>query len=256
MAGRLAGKIAVVTGSTSGIGAGIVQRFAAEGAAVVVSGRRPAEGESVVAQIRAAGGEASFCQTDVAVPADCRHLIAAAGEAYGGLDILVNNAGIFPRCRFLDTTVEFWDEVLNINVRGAFLCCQAAVPLMQAGGGGSIINVGSCNAFTTGDALFAYGVSKGALWTLTQNLAKNLAPLRIRANWISVGWVLTEKELEVQAKEGRTPDDLQAGAAQRPMGEYNTVDDIAWAAVYLASDEAIRVSGSDLNASAGMRIRA
>ncbi|MBM4085480.1 MAG: SDR family oxidoreductase, partial [Planctomycetes bacterium] len=176
-------------------------------------------------------------------------------EEFGGLDILVNNAGLFPRASFDDTTLELWDELFAVNVRGAFLCSQAAAPLMRQRGGGSIINIGSCHAFATGGNLFAYGCTKGALYVLTMNMARCLAKDRIRVNWITVGWVLTEKELEVQAKEGRDLEWLKQNEAQRPMGRYNTAEEIAAGCVYLASDDAQNVTAANLNVSGGMSIR-
>ncbi|MBM4081796.1 MAG: SDR family NAD(P)-dependent oxidoreductase, partial [Planctomycetes bacterium] len=136
MGTRLLNKIGVVTGSTSGIGAAIAQALAAEGARVVVSGRREGEGEKVAAGIRGAGGQAVFQKTDLAAPDECARLCRRAQEEFGGLDILVNNAGLFPRASFDDTTLELWDELFAVNVRGAFLCSQAAAPLMRQRGGG------------------------------------------------------------------------------------------------------------------------
>jgi NAD(P)-dependent dehydrogenase (short-subunit alcohol dehydrogenase family) len=168
----------------------------------------------------------------------------------------VNNAGIFPRMEFEKTTPEFWDEMFSINVRGAFLCSQAAAPQMRQRGGGSIINIGSGNAFGVGDRLFAYGCSKGALYAMTMNLARVLARDQIRVNWVTVGWVLTEKELQVQAEqEKRDMDALRQNEARLPMGQYTTVEDIAEGCVYLASDAAVRVTASNLNTSAGLSIR-
>lgn len=255
MAG-LAGKTAVITGSTSGIGEAIARRFAAEGARVVVSGRRTERGEAVVAAIRAAGGEALFQAADLRRPDDCSGLIHRAVAAYGGLDILVNNAGIFPRRPFLETTPDFWDEVFAVNLRAPFLCAQAAVPPMRERGGGCILNIGSGNAFLTGERLIAYGVSKAALYNLTMNLARCLAPDHIRVNWLTVGWVLTEQEFQVQEEqEGRSREDMLAAAARLPMGEYTQVEDVAAGCVFLASDEAARITGTDLNVTAGLRVR-
>jgi len=253
--GRLQDKVAVVTGSTSGIGACIARRFAAEGARVVVSGRRVDEGEQVVADIVAAGGSAVFQRADLALPDDCRALIARAVDEYGDLEILVNNAGIFPRASRADTSPEFWDHIQDVNVRGAMLCGQAAEPIMTARGGGSIINMGSCNAFIGGENLLAYSVSKGALYNLTMNWARHLAKHRIRANWISVGWVLTDMERETQAREGRDEQGLEHTARHLPMGEFNTEEDMAAGCVYLASDDAVRVTGSNLVIAAGMGVR-
>lgn len=255
MAERLAGKVAVVTGSTSGIGEGIARAFCAEGARVVVSGRRAERGEAIAAELREAGSEAIFHRADVAEPDNCRLLIDAAVEAWGGLDCLVNNAAIFPRSPFLETTPEFFDQVFTINLRGPFLCAQAAIPHLRQRGGGVILNIGSGNGFLTGDKLITYGVSKGALHNLTMNLAKNYAAEQIRVNWVTVGWVLTEMEFVIQAEEGRDRDDIVQHGEQLPMGEFNTVEDIAAACLYLASDEARHVTGCELNASAGLRIR-
>ncbi len=255
MGERLQGKVAIVTGSTSGIGAGIVRALAAEGARVVVSGRRQPEGEAVVAEIRAAGGTALFLQADVANPEECGLLCRRAVEEFGRLDILVNNAGIFPRVDFAEVTPEYWDRIFDTNVRGPFFCCQAAAPLLRAAGGGSIINIGSVNAFGVNrERILVYGTSKTALYGLTMNLARLLAPDRIRVNWITVGWVLTDKEFEIQAGEGRDAQAMLANAPQLPMGEYSTVEDVAHACVYLASEEAVRVTGANVNAGAGLGI--
>jgi NAD(P)-dependent dehydrogenase (short-subunit alcohol dehydrogenase family) len=126
---------------------------------------------------------------------------------------------------------------------------------MRERGGGCIINMGSGHAFACGEKLFAYGCSKGALYVMTKQMARLLAKDRIRVNWITVGWVLTEKELEVQAIEGRDRESLLNAESQRPMGKYNTVEDIAAGCVYLASAEGERVAGAELTIAAGMGIR-
>ena len=254
MAKRLNGKVAVVTGSTSGIGAGIVTAFAAEGAKVVVSGRRKEHGEEVVAAARDAGCEAVFHPTDVLKPEDCEAVCRRAADEFGGLDILVNNAGIFPRATLEESDAELWDQIFDINVRAPFLCSRAAVPLMRKRGGGSIINIGSGNAFGFHPPLFAYCTSKSALHAMTMRLASILAKDRIRVNWVTVGWVLTEKEFEVQAGEGHDREWLKQREADLPMGEYNRVEDVTAACIYLAGDASSRVTGSDLAASAGMGV--
>ncbi|MEW6357668.1 MAG: glucose 1-dehydrogenase [Planctomycetota bacterium] len=251
---RLNGKVAVVTGSTSGIGAGIVAAFAAEGAKIVVSGRRRERGEEVATAACKVGGEAVFHQTDVLKPEDCEAVCRRAADEFGGLDILVNNAGVFPRATLEETDADLWDQIFDINVRGPFLCSRAAVPLMRRRGGGSIINIGSGNAFGFYPPLFAYCTSKSALHAMTMRMARILAPDRIRVNWITVGWILTEKEFEIQAGEGHDREWLEKHKADLPMGEYNTVEDVAAACVYLAGDAAVRVTGADLAAAAGMGI--
>jgi NAD(P)-dependent dehydrogenase (short-subunit alcohol dehydrogenase family) len=254
LSGRLDGKVAAITGSTSGIGEGIARGLAAEGAAVVISGRRESEGEAVAEAIRQGGGRAVFQRTDIASAGDCQALCQRAVDEFGGLDLLVNNAGVFPRANLDEVTVDFWDRIFAVNVRGAFLCCQAAVPHFKARGGGVIINVGSGNAFGTGERLIVYGASKAALYNLTMNLGRCLARDRIRVHWITVGWVMTEKEFEVQEGEGRSREQMLEQAGRLPMGEYTTVEDIAAGCVYLAGDDAVRVSGADLVIGAGIAI--
>src|SRR5918993_2924344 len=164
-AGRLAGKVAIVTGAGSGIGRGIATSFAAEGAAVLVANRRPAAGEETVRQITAAGGRATFQRTDVTREEDCAAAVATATERFGRLDVLVNNAGIFPRATLEETTLELWEEIVATNLRGPFFLCKHAVPALRHAGGGSIINLGSTNAYCGLPTLFAYSCAKGGLLT-------------------------------------------------------------------------------------------
>lgn len=255
MADRLAGKVAIVTGSTSGIGAEIARVFAAEGAKVVVTGRRQDRGDAIVGGIEEAGGAASFCQADLAQPDDCEAIVDHACSAYGGVDVLVNNAGIFPRGDFEESTPEFWDVMFDVNVRSVWLLARAAARSMRERGGGSIINMGSGNAFNrAGGRLFIYGCSKSALYGMTMKLAGMLVGDRIRVNWVTVGWVLTEKEYEIQEGEGRDVESLHGGAERLPMGRYNTERDNAYGCLFLASDESQAVTASNLNISAGLTI--
>ena len=252
---RLEEKIAIVTGSTSGIGACIARTFAAEGARVVITGRRRERGEAVAEEIRNAGGEAAFVQADLGEAEDCARLCDQTAEIFGGADILVNNTGIFPRRPFDETTAEFWDTMFDVNVRSAFLCSQQAARLMRPRGGGSIVNIGSGHAFNTGaNNLFAYGCSKTAMYGMTMKLAGMLAKDRIRVNWVTVGWVLTEMEYEIQAAEGHDRKWIEEAEARLPMGQFNTVEDMAAGCLYLASDDAARVTGSNVNIAAGMGI--
>jgi NAD(P)-dependent dehydrogenase (short-subunit alcohol dehydrogenase family) len=167
--------------------------------------------------------------------------------------VLVNNAGIFPSASLEETTAELWDAVFTVNVRGAFLCCRAAVPVMQRQHSGVIINIGSTLPFRGSTDRFAYAASKGALLTLTRGLAQVYAKDRIRANWITVGWVASPGEIELRsAIHGDGQSFLAGEASHRPFGRHEDVQDIAAGVLYLASDEASHVTGCELNISGGL----
>lgn len=244
--GRLAGKVAIVTGSTSGVGKGTARMMAKEGARVTVTGRNASEGKKVVDEIRADGGEALFVQADLTKRDECARFVEETVAAFGGLDILVNNAAIFPRGGIDDTTEAFWDEMMAVNLKAPFFCCQLAVPHMRKRGGGSIVNIGSINAFIGSPNLLPYSTSKGGLMTFTKNLASALAKERIRVNLINPGWVLTEGEHEMQLQLGQPENWAEIAAKQQPFGRLLGPDDIAYGVLYLASDEAALVSGAVL----------
>ncbi len=244
--GRLAGKVAIVTGSTSGVGKGTALMMGKEGARVAVTGRNEAEGEGVVQAIRDAGSEAVFIRADLTRHAECRRLVDETVGTFGGVDVLVNNAAIFPRGRIDDTTEALWDEMMAVNLKAPFFCSQQVVPHMRNRGGGSIINIGSVNAFIGSPDLLAYSASKGGLMTFTKNLATALAKERIRVNLINPGWVLTEGEHEMQLSLGQPENWAELAAAKQPFGRLLEPEDIAHGIVYLASDEAALVSGAVL----------
>src|SRR5438270_5913739 len=173
------------------MGEGIARLFAIEGGTVVVSDKDKVNGAAVAASIEKEGGRAIFQRADVRVEAECRALIARAVEIYGRIDVLVNNAAINPRGSIENTTAETWDEVFATNVRSAFFCMREAVAHMKQQRRGSIINIGSVNAYIGEPKLMAYSASKGALMTLTKNTASYLSQYRIRVNQINPGWTLT-----------------------------------------------------------------
>ena len=245
--GRVDGKVAMVTGGATGIGRGIVDVLAREGARVVIANRNEERGRQAAEEVTAAGGQALFVRTDVALEEDCRHAVAEAVRAYGRLDALVNNAGIFPRATLEETTSELWDQIFATNLKGAFFCCKYAVPEMRRAGGGCIVNIGSANSYVGGANLFAYSVSKGGMVTLTRNLASSLAADRIRVNFVNPGWVITEMEIEIQAKEGHDEQWIAETGRQMPLGRHQVPEDAAYAVLYLISDEASQVSGDLLN---------
>lgn len=251
MAGRVEGKVAVVTGAARGIGWGCAEMLAREGARVVIGDVRDQDGEAVVAAIRDAGGKAVFQRTDVVEDEQCASLVDTAVSTYGRLDILVNNVGWFPRATLEETTTELWEQVLNVNLRGAFYCCKHAVPLLRAGGGGSIINIGSINGIQGLPNTVAYAAAKGGLLTLTRTLAGAYAADRIRVNYVIPGWVLSEGEVALQQSRGVDEAVLRQAGAALPLGRHQTPQDTAYAVVYLASDESAQVTGAVMNVDAG-----
>ena len=251
---RLAGSVALVTGSSSGIGAGIARLFALEGARVVLHGRNRDAGERVVARITADGvprEHLRFVAADLVNVDECRSLVATAAELFGGLDILINNAGDFTRGRLEDTSDELWERHMALNLRAPFVLTQAAAPWMRERGGGSIVNIGSINAYVGDPNLLSYSVSKGGLMTFTRNVSQRLRADRIRVNQINVGWTLTEGEQRVQLRETGSEDWLAAAVAHKPSGRLLLPEDIARAALFFASAESALVTGSVLDVEQG-----
>jgi NAD(P)-dependent dehydrogenase (short-subunit alcohol dehydrogenase family) len=245
---RLDGKIAVVTGSTSGIGRGIAEHFAGLGANVVVHGLNREDGNETVRRVKAAGRESEYVEGDLTSEEVCRGLIRFAVERFGGLDILVNNAGDVGRGSVEHIPVARWDTIMAVNVRAPFILIQESIAPMRARGGGSIVNIGSLLAYVGEPKLGAYSVSKGALMTLTRNAASLLNRDRIRVNQINVGWTLTEGERRVKREqEGKGEEWIAEAIATRPFGRLLAPLDIAYAAAYFASSESECVTGSVLD---------
>jgi NAD(P)-dependent dehydrogenase (short-subunit alcohol dehydrogenase family) len=244
---RLENRIAVVTASGAGMGEGIARLFASEGARLVVSDLDEDSGKAVAANIVGEGGEAIFVRADVRQEAECRALIDRAVEAFGRIDVLVNNAGITTRGNIENTTAEMWDNIFAVNVRGAFLCMQQAVSYMKQQQSGSILNIGSVNAYIGEPKLMAYSASKGALMTLTKNAASYLNQYRIRVNQINPGWTLTPNEERVKRAEGKGEAWLEEAIRTRPFNRLFLPRDIALAALYFASDESECITGSVLD---------
>jgi NAD(P)-dependent dehydrogenase (short-subunit alcohol dehydrogenase family) len=241
----LTGRVALVTGSTSGIGKGIAYQLAALGAAVVVSGRSEARGREVVDTIAATGARAAFEPCDLTDADDCRTLVGRAVAHFGRLDILVNNAADTSRGDVRTTTIEDWDRIHAINLRAPFILMQAAVPHLETQGGGAILNIGSINAYIGEPKLTAYSAAKGGLMTLTRNAAAQLNAVKIRVNQINAGWTLTEGEDKVKREqEGKGDEWLDEAVKTRPFGRLLEPTDIAYAVAYYVSDAAACVTGS------------
>lgn len=229
------------------MGEGIARLFAGEGARVVISDVDEANGQAVAADITSVGGRAIFQRADVRSHSDCYALIEAAIGEYSRIDVLVNNAGISTRGNIETTTAEMWDNIFAVNVRGAFFCMQRAVHYLKEQQSGSIINIGSVNAYIGEPKLMAYSASKGALMTLTRNTASYLNRYRIRVNQLNVGWTETPNEHAVKRAEGKGEDWVEEATSTRPFGRLLHPRDIALAALYFASDESECITGSVLD---------
>jgi 3-oxoacyl-[acyl-carrier protein] reductase len=247
---KLKNKVAVVTGASKGIGAGIAKGLAAEGASVVVNYSSSKEGaDRVVAEIVKKGGKAVAVQGDVSKSSDVRRLFAETHKAFGTLDVLVNNAGVYDLAPLGEITEEQFHRQFNTNVLGLILTTQEAVKRFGAGGG-SIINIGSTISTLTPPATAVYTATKGAVDAVTHVLAKELGPKKIRVNSINPGMVETEGVHTA----GFIGTDLQKQLeAQTPLGRIAQPDDIAPIAVFLASADSGWLTGETLLASGGLR---
>jgi len=247
--GKLYGKVAVVTGSSKGIGAAIAKALAAEGASVVVNyASSKAGADAVVAAIESANGKAVAVGGDVSKAADAQGIINAAIETYGRLDILVNNSGIYEMAPLADITEDQFHKQFNVNVLGVLLMTQAAAK--HLGAGGSVINVSSVVSRITPPNSAVYSGTKGAVDAITGVLARELGPRKIRVNGINPGIVETEGTHAA----GFIGSEFEAGAiAQTSLGRIGQPEDIASVAVFLASDEAGWITGESLVAGGGLR---
>jgi NAD(P)-dependent dehydrogenase (short-subunit alcohol dehydrogenase family) len=248
---RLANKVALITGGTSGIGRATAVLFAREGARVVITGRNEDRGREVVAEIVRAGGEVCFVRSDVRLAEECRQAVQETVRVYGRLDILFNNAGVyFPRTT-LDTSEEEWDLTLDVNLKGAFLMSKYALPVLIAQGGGVIIHNASGWGLVGGDAAAAYCASKGGLVLLTKAMAIDHGRQGIRVNCVCPGDTDTPMLPEDARMRGTSWADYLAGAASRPLGRLGTPEEVAHAVLFLASDEASFITGAVLAVDGG-----
>lgn len=243
---RLAGKSAIVTGGAGGIGRATSLAFAAEGARVAVVDVAPGAAEAVAEEIRAAGGTALALTADVSDEADIERVVADTVAAFGSLDVVFNNAGIIRRTTAVETTAEEWDRVFGVNVKGIFLMCKHAVPVMAANGGGSIINTGSGWGLKGGAQAISYCASKGAVVNMTRALAIDHGPQGIRVNSVNPGDVNTGMLRDEARQLGQETGSFLAEAADRPLRRMGEPSEIASAVVWLASEESSYVTGSAL----------
>jgi NAD(P)-dependent dehydrogenase (short-subunit alcohol dehydrogenase family) len=248
MTDRVKDKVVIVTGGAQGIGFGVAEMLASEGARVVIADKNADAGPAAAKRI----ANAVFQRCDVTSEADCIALIQSSIHLHKRLDGLINNVGWFPRATIEDTTTEFWEAVMNVNVRGAMYCCKHAIPELQKAGGGSVVNVGSVHGIQSYANLIAYGAAKGALLTMTRSLAAAYAPDRIRFNYLIPGWVMSEGETALAESRGNDVAALRAMGDQQTLGRHQTPQDTAYAIVYLLSDESAQVTGTTMHIDAGM----
>jgi len=239
-------KVAAITGASRGIGRSIALVLAGEGAKIVASARNSAELEILVAEIKEKGGEAIAVAGDVAVTADADRLVDAAVAAYGRLDILVNNAGITRDGLLLRMKDEDWDAVLNVNLKGAFLCTRAAAKVMSKQRYGRIINISSVVGEMGNAGQANYCASKAGLLGLTKSVARELARRNVTVNAVTPGFIVTDM---TEALPEKTREEL---ASQIPLGRLGDAEDIAHAVLFLASDGAGYVTGQVLGVNGGM----
>jgi NAD(P)-dependent dehydrogenase (short-subunit alcohol dehydrogenase family) len=244
----LQGKVAVVTGSTQGLGAAIATLLAQRGAkALVICGRSQAKGEAQAQRIHALTGVAThYVQADLAKVDDCRAVIAQADAKFGRVDILVNSAGLTDRGNILDTSPELFDHMFAVNVRAPFFLMQEAIKVMRRENiEGSIVNIGTMSSLGGQPFLAAYCASKGALATLTRNTAYALLRNRIRVNALNIGWMASEGEDRIQREFHHADADwLDKAAAAQPFGRLIDPEEVARAVAFLCSEESGLMTGS------------
>lgn len=239
---RLQDKVAIVTGAGSGIGRAMAEVFAKEGAKIIVADYKAEGGQETVKNIVVAGGQAEFVQADVSKSNEVEAMVKVAVEKFGGLDILVNNAGVALMADLASTTDEIWQKTIDVDLKGVFLGVKFAVPEMEKRGKGKIINTASIAGLVGFQGITAYCAAKGGVVNMTRELALDLASKKINVNAIAPGVIKTAMTTDIL----KDPKMAEGMLAQTPMGRLGEPEDIAYAALYLASDESDFVTGHTL----------
>lgn len=249
---QLDGKVAVVTGAGTGIGAASARALAAAGSSVVLFGPEPEDLEKVRSQIEAEGGAALVVRGDVSVAADVEALIRSAAETFGGLDVMLNNAAVMLNKTVVEVSEEEWDRVLAVNLKGVFLGCKYAVPQMLERGGGSIVNSGSPHAFATSPKMAPYAAAKGGVLALTRQVAMDFARDGVRSNCVIPGTIDTPMLRSSQQLSDDPEADRREWAEKHPVGRLGSPEDVARVVVWLASDDSGFITGSALRVDGGL----
>lgn len=249
---KLNSKVIVISGGTKGVGKAAAIAFVKEGAAVVFGGRDEHAARQIIADIQGTGAQCLFVHTDLKNTADCKNLFDAAYEKFGRIDGFFNYAGI-TSVSPLDTCDEqTFDEVMDVNFKACFFCCQQAVKYMRKTGGGSIVLTGSAHAWGGQKDRAAYACSKGAMLTLMEHISHNYANERIRCNYLTLGWTPTEGELSLRKAQNESEEQLRQRASQiLPMGRMLEYNDYIETLIMLMSDASLMMTGSNLRITAG-----
>jgi NAD(P)-dependent dehydrogenase (short-subunit alcohol dehydrogenase family) len=253
---RLAGKVAIITGAGSGIGRATTLLFLREGASVVAACYERGDSEALTEDARDLTGVLATVAADVTRDSDAQSLARAAVDRFGGLDILVNNAGIAFSGLVTETSEEQWDGVLNVNLKGMFLCSKYAVPEMLKRRGGSIVNVASINAIRGNQRLVAYSASKGGVVGVTLAMALDYAADHIRVNCVCPAAIEGTRMMQRSLDAAENPDQVRRYLlAKHPIGRCGRPEEVAYAILFLASDEASFITGVILPIDGGRSIR-
>lgn len=253
MENQLKGKNIIITGGTHGIGRGMVLGAAQAGANILTCGRNQEAGIELCKLAAQYPGTIEFLKSDISLVKDCKNLVDEAVKKFGVIDGLVNNAAIFPRCDYSKVSEEYFDKIFNVNIKGTFFVTKYVIETMKKSKkGGSIVNIGSINAFAGEPALAVYSCSKGAVHTLSRHVAANYGEDGIRSNWVTVGWVATETEMSRFGSKEDAMKELDSLAKKYiPLGRLQTPNDISNSVNFLLSDESNQITGTEIHVTGG-----
>ncbi len=243
---EFSGKTAVVTGAARGIGRATAIAFGKSGANVAVVDIDQAGASKVAAQIEDSGGAALACQTDLTKPAEIRAMLQRVKETYGRIDALANVAAIYPRATVMEITEEYWDRVMELDLRAVFFCCQEAMRVMLPQGSGAIVNIASGAAFRGIEGLVAYSAAKGGVVAMSRGLAHEMARTGVRVNVVAPGHTNTDG-----IRANTTPEQIETVARELVSGRWMEPEEIAAAVLFLCSDAASGINGAIININGG-----